>query len=558
MLRSAALRNAASILAARQRAEEEALRAREALEGKTAELDRSVARLRATLEATSNGILVTDDEGRLTDFNQNFVRMWALQPSAMAAERHPRPFEMIAHHFADSHRFIARVDQILASTDSDVLDVLKTVDGRTIERYSRMQYVDGRDVGRVWSFRDITEREQLAEAERAARADFERAVRMKDEFLAMLSHELRTPLTAILGWAKILQRPGLDGAMVAQGIETIGRSARAQAQLIDDLLDMSRIVFGKVRLDLRPTDLASVVNAAVETVRWTVQAKEIELRQSLDPTAGPTYGDPHRLQQVVWNLLSNAVKFTPKGGTIDVRLERADPNLRIVIKDSGAGIHAEALPYIFDRFRQADSSTTRKYGGLGLGLSIVKRLVELHAGSVRAESAGEGCGATFVVTLPMAPAIVGGALGRLPSTPAPWLASHEIDLTGVKVLVLDDEPDARELVRQMLFQVNAEVITASGAADAMHLLQTQRPHVMVSDIGMAGEDGYRFIRDVRRLAPAQGGMTPAIALTAYARPEDRARAMMAGFQVHVSKPVEPLELVAAVGGLAGRTGSTGR
>ena len=282
------------------------------------------------------------------------------------------------------------------------------------------------------------------------------------------------------------------------------------------------------------------------------------MRQSLDPTAGPTYGDAHRLQQVVWNLLSNAVKFTPKGGTIDVVLERADPQLRIVIKDSGAGINAEALPHIFDRFRQADASTTRRFGGLGLGLSIVKRLVELHAGSVHAESAGEGCGATFIVTLPMAPAIVAGKLGPVASAAAPWLVSDEVDLTGVKVLVLDDELDARELVRQMLVQVNAEVITASGAAEAMHLLQTHRPDVMVSDIGMPGEDGYQFIRDVRRLGPTQGGMTPAIALTAYARTEDRTRAMRAGFQVHVPKPVEPPELVAAIGGLVGRTGSTGR
>ena len=257
------MRSGKSILLARQRADEETLRAKEALERKTAELDRTVAMLRATLEATTNGILVTDDQGRPTDFNQNFVRMWALQPSAMAAGQHPRPFELLGHHFADPQRFIARVDQILASAESDVLDLLQTVDGRTIERYSRVQYVDGRNVGRVWSFRDITEREQLAEAERAARADFERAVRMKDEFLATLSHELRTPLTAILGWAKLLQRPGHDAARVAQGIETIARSARAQAQLIDDLLDMSRIVFGKVRLDLRPTDLAAVVEAAV-------------------------------------------------------------------------------------------------------------------------------------------------------------------------------------------------------------------------------------------------------------------------------------------------------
>ena len=560
LLRSAALRNATGILLARQRAEEEGRRAKEALERKEAELARTVAMQRATLEATTDAILVTDDKGVLTDFNQNFISMWGLQPDAMSTDQHARPFEAMSRNFADPQGFIARVEQILGSSESDEFDLLDTVDGKAIERYSRIQSVDGLNVGRVWSFRDITERrreaderEQLVEAERAARAELERAGRMKDEFLATLSHELRTPLTAILGWANVLQRKRHDAAMMTQGIDTIMRNARAQGQIIEDLLDISRIVFGKVRLDRRPTDLTTVIDAAVETVRPAIQAKQIQLRQVLDPAAGLAYGDPHRLQQVVWNLLSNAVKFTPNGGSIDVLLEGFGTQLQIVIKDSGTGIDPEVLPYVFERFRQADSSTTRRHGGLGLGLSIVKRLVDLHAGDVRVESAGAGRGTSFIVTLPKAPAMVGGERGALAIASAKLLAGDEIDLTGVKVLVIDDERDARELVGQVLAEAHAEVMMAASAVEARQLLETHRPDVIVSDIGMPGEDGYQFICALRKLPHAQGGMIPAIALTAYARSEDRVRAMRSGFQVHVSKPVEPPELAAAVAGLAGRT-----
>jgi signal transduction histidine kinase/CheY-like chemotaxis protein len=403
--------------------------------------------------------------------------------------------------------------------------------------------------------RVAAQRAQLVDAERAARAESERLGRMKDEFLATLSHELRTPLTAILGWARVLQLKPDDADSVRRGIDAIARNARAQAQLIDDLLDMNRIVSGKVRLDMQPTDLATVVDAAIESVRPSAEAKELRLRKLLDPSAEPVHGDPHRLQQVVWNLLTNAVKFTPKGGHIEELLERVESHLELGVRDSGAGIAPDFLPHVFDRFRQLDSSSTREHGGLGLGLSIVKQLVELHGGTARAESAGAGRGATFVITLPIAAlrAPAGheeDAAGRPASLPP----AEAVNLAGIKVLVVDDQPDACELIGRVLTQAGAEVVTASSAAEGMRRIEHDRPDVMVSDIGMPQTDGYQFMREVRRLPAARGGRTPDVALTAFARSEDRTRAMMAGYHVHVSKPIEPMELLATVGSLVERSG----
>ena len=407
------------------------------------------------------------------------------------------------------------------------------------------------------------QRDELLQSERAARLEAERNSRMKDEFLATLSHELRTPLNAIIGWTHLLQSGAADGVEPAEGLAVIERNARLQKQLIEDLLDMSRIISGKVRLDVQRVDLPSVVHQAVEAVRPTADAKSIRVQLTADPAAGPVKGDPSRLQQVVWNLLSNALKFTPKGGRVRVLLERVNSHVEITVSDTGEGIAPEFLPHVFDRFRQADAATTRRHGGLGLGLSIVKQLAELHGGTVRAKSPGVGKGATFMVMLPLMalkedqdphePPRVHPAAPPRPGGEAD--AGGAPSLAGVTVLVVDDEPDARDLVLRFLTRCQASVAVAGSAAEALERLQRDKPpHVMVSDIGMPGIDGYELIRRVRSLPTERGGRVPAIALTAFARTEDRTRSLLAGYTIHLSKPIEPAELVAAVASLSGRTG----
>lgn len=384
------------------------------------------------------------------------------------------------------------------------------------------------------------------------------ANRLKDEFLSTLSHELRTPLTSILGWANLLRAGQLDEKTAARALETIQRNARSQVQLIDDLLDVSRIITGKLRLDVHLIELSHVVGAAVDAVRPAAEAKNIRLQVLLDPQAGPVSGDSDRLQQVVWNLLTNAVKFTPKGGRVQVRLERINSHVEITVSDTGRGIDPEFLPHVFDRFRQADQTSTRAHGGLGLGLSIVQQLVELHGGTVHAESAGAGRGATFVVQLPVMVSRRQPELRERRHPTAGGTAPLECppQLTGLRVLVVDDEEDARELLSAVLERCGSEVTTAGSVAEALERYQRAPPDVLLSDIGMPEEDGYDLIRRVRSLeAAAGGGRIPAIALTAYARVEDRVRALNAGYQVHVPKPIEPVELVAMVASLAGRTGA---
>jgi PAS domain S-box-containing protein len=411
---------------------------------------------------------------------------------------------------------------------------------------------------------DITERKTAEEqrlallgSERAARADAERASQMKDEFLATLSHELRTPLNAILGWAQLLSVGGRDAEALNEGLHTIERNARAQAQIIEDLLDMSRIISGKVRLEIQRVDMASVVETAVDTVKPTAGAKGVQIRVTLDPRRCPVSGDPNRLQQVFWNLLANAVKFTPRGGQVQVSLKRVTSHVEIRVKDSGEGISAEFLPFVFDRFRQADASTARRHGGLGLGLAIVKQLVELHGGSVRASSAGRGKGATFIVSLPVAalqdePRAADHRRHPETAGSAPGIEQTTDDIAGIKVLVVDDEKDSCELVRRLLMDRKAIALAAATAKQALELVQSNRPEVIISDIAMPGEDGYSFIRKVRMLTHDQGGDTPAIALTAYARAEDRLSVTNAGFQQHIAKPVEPNELIAVIANLVGR------
>ncbi|MBD0325097.1 MAG: PAS domain S-box protein [Pyrinomonadaceae bacterium] len=395
-------------------------------------------------------------------------------------------------------------------------------------------------------------RARLYEAERRSRAEAEVANRTKDEFLATLSHELRTPLTAMLGWTRLLRTSNLDEPTTAHALETVERNARAQAQLIEDLLDVSRIITGKVRLEVHPVELVPVIEAAVDAVRPAAEAKSIHLQTELDALAGAVSGDPARLQQVVWNLVSNAVKFTGRGGRIQVGLERANSQLQITVADTGEGIRPEFLPYVFDRFRQADGSTTRTHGGLGLGLAIVRHLVELHGGTVRAESAGEGLGATFTVTLPLLSVLTKAADDEQASAFDGDEKQAALVLNNLRVLVVDDEHDARELLAIVLEKQGASVRAVASAEEALAAIGTLKPDVLVSDIGMPHDDGYTLMRKVRSLSAEQGGSTPAIAVTAYAGDNAREMTLAAGFQTHLAKPIDPAELLKAIVSLVGK------
>jgi PAS domain S-box-containing protein len=402
---------------------------------------------------------------------------------------------------------------------------------------------------------DITERNELLEAERSARVQAEHASRLKDEFLATLSHELRTPLNAIMGWSQILGTSDCDPHDLEEGLQTIQRNARAQAQIIDDLLDMSRIISGKVRLDIKPVNFKAAVGSAIATVRPVADAKGVELI-SFDSSPGDLFinGDASRLQQVLWNLLSNAVKFTPPAGKIHVNLQQKDASVQFNVTDSGEGIRPEFLPYIFDRFRQADASITRRHGGLGLGLSIVKQLVELHGGSIQASSPGTGQGSTFSVTIPLA-----GPIAFAESPPstvrsaglALKLKDRRVEWNALRILIVDDEPDSRMVVKRILEERRAVVSTAGSAEEAVNALTRGRFDLLISDIGMPNEDGYALVRRLRSLGCGNSGI-PAIALTAYAREEDRKQALSAGFQRHLTKPVEAVQLLEVVAGLTAK------
>jgi signal transduction histidine kinase/CheY-like chemotaxis protein len=401
----------------------------------------------------------------------------------------------------------------------------------------------------------IEERSRLLSSEKLARNEAERANRLKDEFLATISHELRNPLNAIMGWAHMMRLGKLNEANTERAVETIYRNAKSQTQLVADLLDVSRIISGKLRLDVRTVDLINIVNAAIDSIRPATEAKGIRLHTILDPAAGPISGDADRLQQIVWNLLTNAVKFTPKGGRIQVKVQRVDSQVEVVVTDSGVGISQEFLPFVFDRFRQADASSTRIHGGLGLGLSIVRQLVDLHGGSVSVQSEGEGKGATFTITLPF----VGVVNSEQEAESVHPTQSEEIlsfeglpSLQGLKVLVVDDEVDTRELISEVLKDCGAEVITSRSAAEALVALEQDKPDILISDLGMPDEDGYSLISKIRALPAERGGQIPAAALTAYARAEDRMRVLRSGFQFHLPKPVDSAELVTVVASLVDR------
>jgi len=409
---------------------------------------------------------------------------------------------------------------------------------------------------------EITERKQAEEAraqmllrEQAARADAEQANRTKDEFLATLSHELRTPLSAILGWSHLVRTGNLDEPQLSRAFETIERNARSQSQLIDDLLDVSRIITGKLQIEPRPVDLCAVIQGVIEGVQPAVEAKKIQLETGLEAAGSFVSGDANRLQQVFWNLLSNAIKFTPESGQVRIKAGQADSQVRVSVSDSGIGIAPEFLPHIFDRFRQADGSTTRVHGGLGLGLSIVKHLVQLHAGHVTVESGGQNQGATFIVSLPLAsnvPADEIEAESAAEQRRDELPASFSTLLKGMRILVVDDEEDSRDLVSAILRRCGGKVKSCQSAAEALKAFRAWKPDILVSDIGMPVEDGYSLIQRLRKQRLKLAREIPAIALTAYATDDDRARALSAGFQVHIAKPIEPETLVKSIAGAAGR------
>jgi len=383
----------------------------------------------------------------------------------------------------------------------------------------------------------------------------EDANRAKDEFLATLSHELRTPINAVLGWAKMIADNRLDEKGQRRAVETIYRNAQVQTQLIEDILDVSRIISGKLKLEVSPVELSTILEAAIEAVLPAAQAKEIRLNKSIASESNFVSGDPHRLQQIIWNILSNAVKFTPNGGNVEILLNCNKSNVEITVTDTGIGISKKMIPFIFDRFSQADSATNRKYGGLGLGLAIVRHLVEIHGGSIEAQSEGEGYGSTFIVKLPQLNPD-SSASQKMPMFYSNNLSNLTLDyskeLEGLKILVVDDETDGRTLVKTVLEQCGAEVTAVDSAHAGLREIQTGKFDVLLSDIGMPGEDGYSLIKKIRTLPPDKGGQIPAAALTAYVAVEDRMRVLRSGFQIHVPKPIETSELVVVVANLAGR------
>jgi PAS domain S-box-containing protein len=523
------------------------------------ELRRSEEEIRSLFDLSAIGMVQVSPEGRYLRVNRKFCQIVGYSEQEL--------LQLTLHeltHPDDRERSAAVLTASFAG-DPEEYSIEKRYlrkDGATIWvliNWTVVPSPEGYPLRTVANIQDITarkraeaEREELLLRERAAREAAEAATRSKDEFLAVVSHELRSPLNAILGYAALLRYGNLDAQDVKQAIEVIERSGRAQAQLIDDLLDTARIISGKLRLAVGPVDLVSVIEEAVKTIHPAAEAKGVSLRATLPPEIGQITGDPARLQQVVWNLLSNAVKFTPQGGLVEAQLERVDPHIRITVSDTGKGLTPDFLPYIFDRFYQSDASSARRHGGLGLGLALVKYLVELHGGTIEATSAGEGQGATFKVTLPVR--AVATPIGEAEDAPITVKSSEE--LAGVRALVVDDERDARELLKSALKHFGADVIAVNSAAEAYTLITAtppeERPEVMVTDIGMPDEDGYSLIRRVREWERAHSAYIPAVALTAYGRVEDRMLALKAGFQMHIAKPVDPDELVIVITSLVRR------
>jgi len=525
-----------------------------------AQFERAKALLAGIVESSEDAIISKTLDGVIDSWNRAAERLFGYT----AAEAIGKPITIIIppERLSEERLILEKLRKGERLEHFETVRVTKS--GRKINlslTVSPIRDRHGKVIGASKAARDITERlnaererERLLLQERSLRAEAEQAARLKDEFLATVSHELRTPLSAILGWSTILSKASNDQGTVATAIAAIERNARAQAQLIEDLLDVSRIISGNLRLEVQAIALSAVVKAAMDSVQLAADAKEIQLQIIVDPTADNVRGDAVRLRQVVWNLLSNSIKFTAKGGRVTVGIDRAGSMAQVSVTDTGEGIRAEFLPYVFDRFKQADGSSTRKHGGLGLGLAIARHLAELHGGTIEASSAGEGLGATFKVNLPLAAVTAAAGINWATSAAATELvpAENGPDLHGIRVLVVDDAADTREMLRVVLERFGADVTTAASARETLDVLPAWQPNVLVSDIGMPEEDGYSLIKKVRALSPEEGGDIPAIALTGYVRVEERMRALDAGYQMFVPKPVEVGELATIITSLVGR------
>ncbi len=524
--------------------------------------DQIQARLVEIVESSDDAIAAKDLQGNITAWNKGAQRLFGYT----AEEALGKSITLIIppDRWDEEKKVLEKIRQgeridhfetVRQCKDGSLVDISLTV--------SPLRNRKGEIIGASKIARDITERKRIQRQlqthlmnEQALRLEAENANRSKDLFLATLSHELRTPLNAIVGWMSILRSPQRTPEDLEEGLDVIERNTRIQMQLIEEVLDISRIVSGKLTLNIQPCDFENTIRAALDSVRPAAAARDIALDVVIDPLAKAGACDPARLQQIVWNLLSNAVKFTPKGGRVSVTLSRHESRTRIVVQDTGIGLSAEFLPYVFQRFRQADSSTRRRFGGLGLGLSIVKQLVELHGGTVQAQSAGENQGSTFIVELPiaavnMAPAGEPTAVASSQRVAAPVAPAVRLD--GLHVLIVDDEPDARNLLSRVFVEAGARVTLAGSADEAIAAIQRRQPHVMVSDIAMPEKDGYDLIRHLRGNGLGAKAL-PAVALTAFAQKEDARAAILAGYQVHIAKPVDPRDLLAAVASLADRTG----
>jgi PAS domain S-box-containing protein len=531
--------------------------------------------LATTLGSIGDGVLATDPEGNVQFMNSVTARLtgWS------AEEAVGRPIGEVFHIVneytgAAVENPVVRAlrEGLVVGMANHTLLISRTGGVTPIDDSAApIQSRDGKTLGVVLVFRDVTERKQvdrererLLERERESRYSAESASRAKDSFLATVSHELRTPLGVILGWAGILRAGNADTRTVERAAEIVERNARAQAKLIDDMLDISRIVSGKFQIEPAEIDPARVVGAAVESLRPAAEEKGVALALIVEPVPGPVVADPERLQQIVWNLLSNAIKFSPQGGSVTVALGPAGDRLRIAVRDEGIGIDPQRLPHVFERFWQADTSSTRRHGGLGLGLAIVRHLVEMHGGRATADSRGEGYGATFTVEIPLRgpQAAAAAATSRRTSTATAAAGDTAVPLGGpllgrrvlggARILVVDDEHDAAEWVAELLRAAGAEVRIAESAGGGLEAMRSWRPDLLIADIGMPGEDGYALMKRVRALPPDDGRQTPALALTAHARAEDRMRALSVGYQMHAAKPIDPIELLIVTASLLNR------